>query len=131
MLPNILSDDLYKLLSLNRLLRRAESVPLMQVVCKRHAFKDPINVAQALDIAMGFVGLQLLSRLVNGRASLQENASGRSDIFGVLGNHTSIELSCSLCLHERSAHHREAHENCDEPYVLQRSPIRVFSLARA
>ena len=71
MVCDILPDDLYKFLSLNRLLRRAESVrPYMRVFYKRQAFEDPINVAQALDIAMGFVRVQLAGRFVNSRAPI-------------------------------------------------------------
>ena len=43
---DILSDDLYKLLPLNRPLRRAESTRFeMKTVNERHSFEDPINVA--------------------------------------------------------------------------------------
>jgi len=53
------------------------------VFSERHGFKDSVSVTLALDNSMGFVGVQLFGRLVNGRASVQENLPVRSDIFGV------------------------------------------------
>ena len=84
MVGDILSDDMHEFLPLNRLLRRAESARLeVQIVNQRHGLEDTINVAQALDNGMGFVRVQLVGRLVNGRASFQEVLPGFGDISGV------------------------------------------------